>query len=242
MDIRNFFGNNPSSANTNTANRQLLDVQTRTHNLYTQALNMEQEQIERAIDGIVGSAREMVRRRREEETNGITGNAGIQILQRLHAIRDRVQAQAAQGPPPMRTAPQIVPVRPQAELRPAARAPLTQEQIVRILRDPLPPRAPRAVIPVDWNVPKRRSRMKKLKVVTQAEINDEIECGVCIDSHTKDKILTTECGHKYCITCWSTWMRSSQSNKTCPTCRALCPPVTYYKVKSATRRRAPVTA
>lgn len=244
MDIRTFFGTNQPSANTSIAFRQLLDVQRRTHSLYNNVVNLNQEQIERAIDGIVGSAREMTRMIQEENTVTNTGNQGIQILQRLHAIRDRVQAQAAQGPPPMRTEPQIVPVRPQAELRPAARAPFTQEQNVRILVERQPPRAPRAprapreAIPVDWNVPKRSSRMKKLKVVPQAEINDEVECEVCFDSHKKDKILTTDCAHKYCITCWSNWMRSSQSNKTCPTCRTVCPPVTYYKVKAATRRRA----
>ena len=241
MDMRNFFGLPSSIINANNSNSQLRDVHNRTQYLYATALSLEPDQIEREIDGIVSSAREMVRRRREElntSNTGNTGNTGTQILQRLNVIRDRVQTQMVQGPPPMRTAPQIVPVRPQAELRPATTIPVTRQELVQILRETRTRREPRAVIPVDWNIPKRSSHFKKLKVVSAAEINTENECGVCFDSHTKDKILTTECNHKYCITCWSSWMRNSQSNKKCPTCRTLCPPVTYYKVK-VTRPRAP---
>jgi len=257
MDIRGFFGN-PSTANTSSVYMTLIDVQTRTHNLYGSVTTMNPEQIERAIDGIVGSAREMVRRRQAENITSNAVNPGLTILQRLNLIRDRVQpgsplvtpppmrpVSPLGPPPPMRTTPQIVPVRLPAELRPAARAPFTQEQVVGILRGPLPPRAPRAprpAQPVDWALPKRSSRMKKLKVITQVEINTEIDCGVCFESHTKDKILTTECKHQYCITCWATWMQNTQSNKSCPTCRTVCPPVTYYKVRAATTRRAPVTA
>lgn len=238
MDIRTFFGTgtNQPSANTSNAFQQLLDVHRRTHSLYNNVVNLNQEQIERAIDGIVGSAREMTRRIQEENTVTNTGNQGIQILQRLHAIRDRVQLEAAQGLPPMRTAPQFVPVRPQAELRPASRQPLMEHLPPIAPRAPRAPREPKVVIPVDWNIPKRSSRMKKLKVVTQDEINTDNDCHICFDTHKKDKILTTECGHKYCITCWSTWMSTSQNNKTCPTCRTVCPPVTYYKVKAARRR------
>jgi hypothetical protein len=216
MDIRNFFGGGRQRqpSNTPTAHQQLLDVQTRTQNLYSQVSTMEQEQIERAIDGIVGSAREMVRRRQAEQTP-VIGNPGLSILQRLSQIRE-VQ-QAAQGPPPMRTEPQFVPVRPQAELR---------------------PRAPRPAQPVDWNVPKRSSRFKKLQIVTQDEVCIETECNVCFDSHTKDKILTTKCKHTYCITCWSRWMAN---NNSCPSCRTVCPPVYYYKAKATRRAQQPPT-
>jgi len=245
MDIRGFFGTATTTVNTS-SQQQLMDVQNRTQNLYTNLLNMQPDQIDRAIDGIVGSAREMVRRRQAERTPFI-GNPGLNILQRLNLIRERVETQqAAQGPPPMRTAPQIVPVRPQAELRPAARAPLTAEQltnIVRLQREQRArrPRPQRPAQPVDWNLPKRSSRFKKLKVLPQHEIYTEAECNVCFEFHTKDKILTTECKHEYCITCWSTWMANPQSNMSCPSCRTICPPVTYYKVKANTRR-APATA
>jgi hypothetical protein len=237
MDIRGFFAT--PSATTSTAYRQLLDVQTRTQNLYTNLSTMQPDQIERAIDGIVGSAREMVRRRQAEQTP-VPVIPGLNILQRLNLIRERVETQqAAQGPPPMRTAPQIVPVRPPAELRPAARMPITNNPP----RAPRAPRAPRPAHPVDWTIPKRSSRFKKLKVVPQEEMNTEAECNVCFEPHTKDKILTTDCKHNYCITCWSTWMRSTQSDKSCPTCRTICPPVTYYKAKAARRApQRPITA
>ena len=235
MDIRGFFAH-PRSAipvNTSTSYQQLQDVQSRTRNLYTTLLTMQPDQIERGIDGIVGSAREMVRRRQAEQTP-VTGNSGLQILQRLNQIRERVETQqAAQGPPPMRTAPQIVPVRPPAELRPAARMPITNIPP----RTPRAPRAPRPAQPVDWALPKRSSRFKKLKVVSHEEIWTEAECNVCFEYYTKDNILTTECKHQYCITCWATWMANPQSNKSCPCCRTVCPPVTYYKAKAA--RRAP---
>ena len=231
MDIRGFFAT--PIVNRSTSYQQLLDVQSRTQNLYTNLLTMQPDQIERGIDGIVGSAREMVRRRQAEQTP-VTGNSGLHILQRLNLIRERVETQqAAQGPPPMRTAPQIVPVRPPAELRPAARMPITNIPP----RAPRAPRAPRPAQPVDWAVPKRSSRFKKLKVVSHEEIWTEAECNVCFEFYTKDKILTTECKHHYCITCWATWMANTQSNKSCPSCRTLCPPVTYYKAKAA--RRAP---
>ena len=150
----------------------------------------------------------------------------------------RERRQSAQGPPPpMRTEPQFVPIRPQVELRPAARTrrlPATLLDTNFYDSDEDVPT--RHTQPVDWSVPKHSSRLKKLKVLSQDEINTETECNVCFETHKKDKILTTECKHNYCITCWSTWMAALQSNKACPSCRKLCPTVTYYKVKTTTKR------
>jgi hypothetical protein len=218
MDIRTFFGQGAGQGNGNiirpeSARHQLFDAQNRLSNLYNSSEHMSQEQLERAIDGIVGSAREMVRRRVAENP------PGINIINRLLAVRDRVQAPPVAAPV----------ARPAAELRPASR----------------PTARPAAPAPFDWSLPQHSSTKKKLKVIAKAKFNGdcEQECGICFEIHKKRDTLTTSCDHVYCISCWSTWMNAINSNKACPTCRLFLPSATYYKIKATKKRETlPVLA
>jgi hypothetical protein len=209
MNIREFFGQGQGAGNIirpESARHQFHDVQSRVSNLYNSSEHMSQEQFERAIDGIVGSAREMVRRRVAENPSGIN------IYNRLLAVRDRVQATAPNVP--------AVPVIPVAApvVRPAAR--------------------PAAATPFDWSLPQHSSTKKKLKIIAKAKFdgNCEQECGICLDTHKKRDTLTTSCDHVYCISCWSAWMNAPNSNKTCPTCRLFLPSATYYKIRATKKR------
>jgi hypothetical protein len=232
MDIRTFFGQGAGQGNGNiirpeSARHQLFDTQNRLLNLYNSSERMSHEQLERAIDGIVGSTREMVRRRIAENP------PGINILNRLLAVRDRTLAEQDTRPqtPNQSTVP-ILPAatnQPAAQLRPAAR----------------PTATPAAPAPFDWSLPQHSSTKKKLKVIAKAKFNGdcEQECGICFEIHKKRDTLTTSCDHVYCISCWSTWMNARNSNKTCPTCRLFLPSATYYKIRATKKRETlPVLA
>lgn len=238
MDIRNFFGSNNNNIERNVRDYPPLnDIQRRLIGIYENASTWSPDQVERAIDGVVGATREMVRQRNSQ-------NQTLSILERLLRVRDRTIAQMVdrprtpEGPPPLRTAPQFVEIRSQVEILPP------MEPVARPVARPVaqlrPAARPRVVapIPYDWSIPEKSTANKKLKVISKAKIgqNCEKECGICFEFIKKGDTLTTHCEHVFCISCWSTWMNSSNSSKTCPTCRLFMPSVTYYKVRATKKR------
>ena len=63
------------------------------------------------------------------------------------------------------------------------------------------------------------------------ERNCSQECPICLESHIKGETITTECGHKFGLKCWTEWLTTHVitsrgthiTRKKCPSCNKANP-------------------
>lgn len=208
------------------SNTEYVQTQRRLLNILDNGPFMDNEQLERALDGLVGAARQMVRTRRLE-------NAPLRRTVTPERPRSPVGP-----PPPMRNAPQVVEVRelprPAAELRPVARVVLPSV-LMREIRSTLGEQAP-----LNW--PERWEtypNLNKVRAIGRVKFNADCKevCAICLDTHKKYDSVTTECGHEFCKHCWFSWMSNNTGNRKCPTCRKPHPKTTTFKLMAERKRR-----
>ena len=72
----------------------------------------------------------------------------------------------------------------------------------------------------------------KKSAIGKVRFNTTFQCAICLEDHTNGESVTTECGHSYGKQCWETWMRNQNSNKCCPTCRKSTPKTTCYTLRA----------
>jgi hypothetical protein len=226
------------------SNADFVSAQRRLVNLYENGNNMDQDEMVRALDGLLGITQQMVRNRREEirTQRAVTPPPQEQAQVPPAIVRrewpnlaaasaadylragDYVQAREAIGRAEALTAARFTgPVRPSAllrqinELRFAERAPLGQR------RDWM-----------SWQFYEPVYIKKRSIGQARFEANCEEACAICLDTHTNgDSVVTQECNHCFGKECWKTWMCNPTGNQTCPTCRTDRPNVISYTMRRA---------
>lgn len=216
------------------SNTEFVETQRRLLNILDVGPYMTNEQLERALDGLMGATRQMVRTRQSE--NG-TGRAIMRVLPRT-VTPERPRSPI--GPPPMRTARQFVEIRefPRAvaQLRPAATR-VAPSGLIREMRATLAATtAANEVWPEDWET---YPNLNKVRAIGRVKFNADCKeaCGICLDTHKKRESVTTECGHEYCKQCWFSWMSNTTGNQKCPTCRKCHPKTTTFKLMADRKKR-----
>jgi hypothetical protein len=218
------------------SNADYVQIQRRVLNILDNGPFMDNEQLERALDGLMGATRRMVRTRRLE--NG-QENAVI-VVERV--VPRTVTPERARSPlPPMRTAPQVIEMReipraaaqlrPVAELRPAAR--VVPSVLMQEMRATL---GATAAWPEHWeNCP----NLNKVRAIGRVKFNSDCKevCSVCLDTHKNHESVTTECGHQFCKQCWYSWMSNPTGNQKCPSCRKHHPKTTTFKLMADRKKR-----
>lgn len=88
--------------------------------------------------------------------------------------------------------------------------------------------------------PTRYNPLEKTKVIAKKKLDEPCptECAICQETPKYKDAVCTDCIHYYCKTCWSGWMTTTGSNKSCPTCRKDLPRVTSYKARASTTKRS----
>jgi len=229
------------------SNTDFVQIQRRVLNILDNGPFMDNEQLERALDGLMGATRQMVRARRLE--NG-EENAVI-VVERV--VPRTVTPERARSPlPPMRTAPQVIEIRevprpaaelipvaqlrPVAELRPAAR--VVPSVLMREMRATLPATEPVTLElwPEQWET---CSDLNKVRAIGKVKFNADCKevCAVCLETHKNHDSVTTECGHQFCKQCWFSWMSNPTGNQRCPCCRKDYPKTTTFKLMADRKRR-----
>ena len=226
------------------SNADFVSAQRRLVNLYENGNNMDQDEMVRALDGLLGITQQMVRNRREEirTQRAVTPPPQEQAQVPPAIVRrewpnlaaasaadylragDYEQAREAIARAEALTAARFTgPVRPSAllreinELRFAERAPLGQR------RDWM-----------SWQFYEPVYIKKRSIGQARFEANCEEACAICLDTHTNgDSVVTQECNHCFGKECWKTWMCNPTSNQTCPTCRTDRPNVIAYTMRRA---------
>jgi len=236
-------------------NADFINIQRRLINLLDNGPNMQPDQLERALDGLVGATRQAVR---QQPRYVVTPPSSPPPARSRSPLGP---------PPPMRSEPQFIElrgpfttvrpdaelrgpfttVRPAAELRPRTTAtglmyPSTLLREMRAQMDGYARfEAPIAPIrgKISWTTYSLLCMKKRAigKVRYEAECKET--CAICLDKHTNgESVVTEECKHCFGKECWKNWMSNPSGNQKCPTCREECPKVLTYTLRAERRPRA----
>ena len=210
------------------SNTEFVQTHRRLLNILDNGPLMTNEQLERALDGLVGATREMVRIRRLE--NGL-------LRRTVTPERPRT---------PIDAPPQIVEIRevprPAAELRPAATrvVPSVLMQEMRATLEATTAFGAPLAWPERWE---SYPNLNKFRAIGRVKFNSDCKevCSVCLDTHKNHESVTTDCGHKFCKQCWFSWMSNPIGNQRCPCCRKRRPRTTTFKLMADRKKRNSVT-
>lgn len=92
--------------------------------------------------------------------------------------------------------------------------------------------------------PARRPNLEeKTKVMAKKKLEEDCpaECAICQETPKNKDAVCTDCSHWYCKSCWSGWMNTPGSNKSCPTCRNDTPKITSFRARATTKTIGPLT-
>jgi hypothetical protein len=220
------------------SNTDFVQIQRRLLNILDNGPFMDNGQLERAIDGLVGATRRMVRTRQLEN-----GQENPEVTRLVHRVVTPERARTPIGPPPIRTAPQIVEIRevprPAAELRPAATR-VVPSVLMQEMRATLAATTAAVEAPLAW--PERWEsypNLNKFRAIGRVKFNSDCKevCSVCLDTHKNHETVTTDCGHQFCKQCWFSWMSNPTGNQRCPCCRKRRPRTTTFKLMADRKKR-----
>jgi len=230
-------------------NTDFINIQRRLMNILDNGRNMQPDQLERALDGLVGATRQAVR---QQPMYVVTPSSSP----------PPARARTPEGPPPMRTAPQFIElrgpfttVRPVAELRPAAELrPRTTatglmypSTLIREIQAAQVARFEAPLVPAPFNGTRKMSWATysrvcmKNRAIGKARYEAECKetCAICLDKHTNgESVVTEDCKHCFGKECWKGWMSNPSGNQKCPTCRQERPKVLTYTLRAERRPRA----
>lgn len=249
-------------------NTDFIDIQRRLMNLLDNGHNMQPDQLDRALDGLMGATRQSIMRQRyvpvvtppssPPPARARTPEGAPHMRTAPQFVEIRVdpispppaRARTPEGSPPMRTGP-FTTVRPAAELRPAATrtsGPVRpsvlvreiQAQIARIESQPAPvlPALPVHRGKISWATYSKLNMLKRAIGSKRYEAECKDTCAICLDKHTNGDSILTVCQHSFGKQCWERWMINPTGNQKCPTCREECPSVLTYTLRAERRPRA----
>jgi hypothetical protein len=182
---------------------QIFDIERGLIHIFDNCINMDNEQIERALDGLLGNTFRVIMRIRAQH------RAQELRVQPSQPVQPAVRRPVAQLRPRSRPSP-----RPNADGQNRLRGLFASSQYW------------------NWDnynsvcVKKRAIGHKKYNT------NCLEGCAICLDNHTYGESIMTECNHSFGKLCWQTWMNNPNSNHNCPSCRKVCPNIISYTLKA----------
>ncbi|NBW58217.1 RING-H2 finger protein [bacterium] len=214
-----------------------VSIQRRILYLFDHGANMSNEELELTLDGLVGTARNMVRFR---QVDVIRSRSHLSPSQ---AMRTEPQFVEIRSNSPFTAAPAAV--RPAAELRPAA-LPITsgqmrpsvllrniQSQVQQRIQTPPLQELPQLPAYIRWETYSRECMKRRAIGKARFDANCNEVCAICLDTHTNgESVVTEECQHCFGKECWQNWMSNPTGNQKCPTCRKDCPSVIFYSKRA----------
>jgi len=185
---------------------------------------MDNEQIERALDGLLGNTFLVIMRIRAQHR---AQELRVQPLQPVEQPVEQPGQQPVQQPVEQ-PGQQPAVRRPVAQLRPRPRpAPRPNAERQNRLRGLFASRQ-------YWNWDNYNSVCVKKRAIGHKKYNTICleGCAICLDNHTYGESIMTECNHSFGKLCWQTWMNNPNSNHNCPSCRKVCPNIISYTLKA----------
>lgn len=231
------------------SNADFVSAQRRLVNLYENGNNMDQEEMVRALDGLLGVTQQMVRNRREEirtqravtpppreqaqappaivrrEWPNLAAATAADYLRAGDYEQAREAIARAERAEALTAARFTGPVRPSALLREINEV----TGVIFAERAPLGQRRDW----MSWQFYEPVYIKKRSIGQARFEANCDEACVICFDTHTNGDSVVTECNHCFGKECWKTWMCNPTSNQTCPTCRTDRPNVIAYTMRRA---------
>lgn len=233
------------------SNADFVSAQRRLLNLFENGHNMEQDEMVRALDGLLGVTQQMVRNRRHEHRVTPPGSPP-----RSRAISPPPESERRYPPAELRpaAAPRTFPnlfaagaadylragdygntrqfIGLANELDRRYTAPVRPSQLLRNINTTLGRAAQQGRNHISWG--EYFSQCIKYRSIgkTRFEANCTEPCAICLETHTNGEFVVTEkCQHCFGKQCWEKWIINPASNQTCPTCREHLPKVISYTMR-----------
>lgn len=218
------------------SNQYYLSGQRRLLNLLDNGHTMTSEELERALDGLVGNARQMVRTRQVELTPVPRSLPTPHIVAPhiVEVIDLDATPQTPPGPPPgwrlPAVQPQVARVMPNQTggltLRPSVL--LQQMRASSAATAATVARLPPVRTNISWGVYSALHMKSRAIGKKRFDAKCAKACAICWDTHTTGESVLAECNHCFGKQCWQTWMSQSTGNQSCPECRTPCPKSIFY--------------
>jgi len=227
---------------------EYLNAQTRLQMILANCKDWDPQQLDRALDGLLGSVRQMVRVRQAIRETPLDRAEPLT----LRIVSTDVDAQhgpnTPPGPPPVaRVMPSAIAVTPPGpppvarvmpyqtgELRPRAAPIRTSVTLQQMRASSAVTAAVLAPNPhISWQI--YSSIYMKKRAIGAAKFNAKCDapCSICFETHTNgESVVTEECNHRFGKLCWQNWMSYPNSNQSCPECRTPCPNTLFYSQRS----------
>jgi hypothetical protein len=213
------------------SNLENFNIQRRLLNILENGVNMGTEQLERALDGLLGATRQAILRQRNSQT----------IVQPITTTPVRELTPVLSQVPPVVVRPsvllrQIIETQtpniesntPPRELSPAnILSPSDSLQGTVLFRDMISDDEPEEERK-SWQDYARSCIKKKSISKTRFDLDCKDDCPICLDNHTNGESIITECEHIFGKQCWQNWICNPNGNQKCPTCRKKCPKIVTY--------------
>jgi hypothetical protein len=222
------------------SNQYYLSNQRRLLNLLDNGHTMTSEELDRALDSLVGNARQMVRTRHVELTpvseRPQSSNPPLRLATHIVEVinLDASPHTPPGSPPPLRLPPvaRVMPnqtggltVRPSVLLQQMrASSAATAATLAR-----LPP----VRTNLNWLVYSARHMKSRAIGKKRFDAKCDKACAICWDTHTTGDSVLAECNHCFGKQCWQTWMSQPNGNQSCPECRTPCPKVLFYTQRAS---------
>jgi len=239
------------------SNQLYLSSQRRLLNLLDNGHTMTSEELERALDGLVGNARQMVRTRQVELTPiarpqnppGLPGLLRLEVEvitidDTPHTPPGRRPNTPPGSPPQLRLQPQVARVMPNQTggltVRPSFLLPQMRASsaatAATLPRIPLQ-RLPQVRTNISWAVYSALHMKSRAIGKAKFEAKCAKACAICWDTHTTGDSVLAQCNHCFGKQCWKTWMSQPTGNQSCPECRTPCPKVLFYTQMAARKTK-----
>jgi hypothetical protein len=74
----------------------------------------------------------------------------------------------------------------------------------------------------------------KTQYIKIVEYNTSVECGICLEDHSKKEMIACNCSHEFGQVCFKSWMDTCKNSKrtiSCPNCREEVTETKLFKQK-----------
>ena len=125
-----------------------------------------------------------------------------------------------------------------ARAAPTRRAPRRANELVLNLSDVFEREVDDEPVLVPVSRPVRVPVPKKVtKVLKKSDLSQTMPdvCSICQENYVKQDSMTTNCENHFCVSCFTQWMETKQSQcelVTCPLCRAHVTKVVMYRARA----------
>lgn len=246
------------------AHAEYFYAQQRLQQIFTNCQDWNRDQLDRAIDGLLGSTNRMVRVKTQMVRTSVSVVSVVQngSISSISDSESDSESQVVQPvltlsrpsvfphisgpitpsgpPPPLRVPPPVARVMPNQTgglTLPRPSVLLQQMRASLVTSADTLARVEVETSNTRWNALMMGYITKRAVGEARFNANCQEPCAICLETHTTgDSMVTKECNHCFGKQCWKTWMSNPNGNQTCPECRKHLPHAIWYTLRKSQKK------